>query len=291
MTFFPGVDERTITVDGCSVRVYDSDPGGEKETVVLLHGTGGSAESSYWALFPMLAMRRRVVAFDFVDATPAEADEFVDATPAATDDVEYVKQARAVIQSVSPDRPVDVVGYSFGAVIAALLAARHPEQVRSLALVGGWLKTDAQQLLRNSLWWRLRDLDSEALAQFTAFTTYSQQFLNGRTPAELRGILDGFRRGEDRAAKMRFNRDVDIAEEITEISAPTLIIACAQDQMVPPRHSQLLFGAIANSRFASIESGHGVMTERPSEVCVMVDAFFGEPERSPAGSILVNGHA
>ncbi|GAT74944.1 putative hydrolase [Microbacterium sp. HM58-2] len=280
MTFFPGVDERTVDVDGYSVKVYDSDPNGSKETVVLLHGTGGTAESSYWALFPMLAMRRRVVAFDFVDAAPATGGE-----------VDYVEQARAVIESISADAPVDVVGYSFGAVIAALLAARHPERVRSLALVAGWLKTDAQQRLRNDLWWRLRDADEELLAQFTAFTTYSQQYINARTPAELQGIIDGFRHGADRAAKMRFNRDVDIADEITAISAPTLVIACSQDQMVPVRHSQLLFGVIPDARFATIDSGHGVMTERPSEAFVLIDSFFGDPGREPAGSVLVNGHA
>ena len=280
MTFYPDVEEGIVEVGPYRVSVYDSRPDRTDRVVVLFHGTGGSAESNFWALFPMLAMRARVVAFDFVDPEDPERGR---------DD--YVAQALGVVQSIAPDARVDVVGYSFGAVVAASFAARHPHHVRSLTLVAGWLKTDAHQLFRNELWWRLRESDPESLARFTVFTTYSPQFINSRLPHELDGLIDQVRRGRDRAPKMKFNRSVDIADEASEISAPTLVIACTRDQMVPLRHSQLVFGAIPDARFASVDAGHGVMTERPSEVFAMIDAFQRDPHRIASGAVLENSHA
>ena len=130
------------TADGVTINYYDSDPVKKgRGTIVLLHGTAGSAENNFWALFPMLAMRHRVVALDFVD--PA------DDTPAAEP---YLQQVLAVIEAAHHGTPVHLVGYSFGAVIAALYAAQHRATVESLTLVCGWVITDNLQRVRNAIW-------------------------------------------------------------------------------------------------------------------------------------------
>lgn len=70
------------------------------------------------------------------------------------------------------------------------------------------------------------------------------------------------------------------------MSVPTLVIGCTHDQMVPLRHSKQLFGAIEDSRFAQIPTGHGVVFERPSEVCHHVQQFVDHPTLYPAGTII-----
>jgi pimeloyl-ACP methyl ester carboxylesterase len=273
MAFYPGVAETSIDVAGRKIRIYDSvaDHGGR--VIVLAHGTGGSAEDNYWALFPMLAMRHRVVAFDFVDPPEPDTDQ-------------YVTQAAAVIGAVSPDEPADVLGYSFGAVVATILAARHPELIRSLTLVAGWLRTDAHQLLRNDVWRALHEDDHPALPVFTVFTSYSQRFLNAQRPGGIDTLIDRVRIGPDRGPKMTINRSIDIEAEAAEIAAPTLIVGCTEDQTAPLRHSHLLFGAIPDARLATIDSGHGVMTERPAEVFTLVDSFIREPTATNPGTVL-----
>lgn len=280
MAFFPGVKEDTVSVGQYTVPYYDSALERSGKTIVLFHGTGGSAVNNFWALFPMLALRHRVIAFDFVDPDDPEAQR---------DD--YVSQALAVVQAIAGEAPVHIVGYSFGAVVAASFAARHPASVRSLTLVAGWVKTDTHQRLRNDTWFELNDTKHPALALFTAFTTYSQDYLNGRLPEELDALIDGIRRGPDRTAKMKYNRSVDISSEAARITVPTLVIACSQDVMVPIRHQYLLFGAIPDSRFVPVNSGHGVMTERPSEIFTLIDTFVDHPEAEPAGAVLENNHA
>jgi pimeloyl-ACP methyl ester carboxylesterase len=280
MTFFPGVREDSVRIGEYQVKYYDSARERSGHTIVLFHGTGGSAVNNFWALFPMLAQRHRVIAFDFVDPADPEVQRG-----------DYIDQAHAVVEAVSADGPVDIVGYSFGAVVAGSYAARYPQKVKSLTLVAGWLKTDAHQRLRNDTWFALSDSKHPALATFTAFTTYSQDYLNARLPGEIAAVVEGIRKGADRSAKMKFNRSVDISEEVTQIAAPTLIVGCSQDMMVPIKHQYLLFGAIADSRFVAVNSGHGVMTERPSEVFTLIDAFVRNPEAEPAGAVLENDHA
>ncbi|WP_232036222.1 alpha/beta fold hydrolase [Burkholderia stabilis] len=279
MQLHPVLSEFQINIGKHSIRCYDSDPSREKSnTIVLMHGTGGSAALNFWALFPMLAMRHRVVAFDFVDIE---------------DDANggYVEQASAVMETISCNRPVHVVGYSFGAVIAAQVAAIRPSWVASLTLVAGWMKTDRHQLLRNDVWRDLHEARHPSLPAFSFLSQFSQQFINSKTPAEIDAMIGSIRNGPDRSAKMRFNRTVDITEQVEKISSPTLVVGCTFDQMVPVRHSRLLFGAIENSRFAQIDAGHGVVVERPSELFTMIDTFVKDPEAELPGTILLNNHA
>lgn len=280
MTLMKDVYAGSVVAGDIKINYYDSAPNAtDKETILLLHGTGGSAVNNFWAVFPMLAMRHRVVALDFVD--PPED------IPNAED---YIRQVHAVAEVINGGRPVHVVGYSFGAVIAALFAAQYGSLTASLSLVAGWVKTDTQQKLRNSVWQMLHDSDHDALASFSVFTNFSQAFLNTKNDAEIQGLIQSVRNGPDRSRKMAFNRTVDISEAAAGIEAPSLVIGCRHDQTAPIRHSRMLFGAIKNSRYAEVISGHGIVHERPAELFNMIDMFVQNPNGLPAGHIVQNTH-
>ena len=279
MALIKDVHTATVSAGDVQVTYYDSAPQATRAiTILLLHGTGGSAENNFWALYPMLAMRHRVVALDFVDPDTPNADSYID-------------QVLAVIEAAGGRQGMHIVGYSFGAVIAALFAAKHPQRAQSLTLVAGWLKTDTQQKLRNAVWRSLYESNHDAIAPFSVFTNFSQAFLNTKNETEIEGLLNAVRQGPDRSKKMAFNRDVDIGAEVSRITVPSLVIGCTHDQMAPVRHSRLLFGSIKNSRYAEINAGHGVVHERPSELFTMIDSFVREPEAWPAGHIVQNSHA
>jgi pimeloyl-ACP methyl ester carboxylesterase len=256
--------------------------GAPKSPVVLLHGTGGSAEHSFWALYPMLAMRDRVVTFDFVDPSDPNRTGTLE---------EYVAQAVAVIDAVRGDGPCHVVGYSFGAVIAIALAAKRPDLVAALVLIAGWATTDAHQLMRNSIWQQLYDEQSPALAEFMVLTGYSHRFILAKSPTELDELVSSVGDGPDRSAKMRFNRTVAIADLLGDIASPTLVIGCTEDLMAPVRHSRVLFGGIDNARYVEVIAGHAVVHERPAELFALIDTFLKDPEATPAGHQLGATHA
>ena len=291
----PAVREGVANAGGTEVHYYSSNPdlgagrdesrqsiGLPKPPVVLLHGTGGSAENSFWALYPMLAMRHRVVAFDFVD--PLDVDQTGTLE-------EYVAQAVAVIDAICKDGPCYIVGYSFGAVIAIALAAKRPDLVAALVLIAGWATTDAHQLMRNSIWQQLYDEQSPALAEFMVFTGYSHRFILAKTPTELEELICNVRSGPDRSAKMRFNRNVAIADLLSDVAAPTLVIGCSEDLMAPVRHSRMLFGGIDNARYVEVIAGHSVVHERPAELFTLIDTFLKDPEATPAGHQFGSTHA
>ena len=278
MAFTSDVVDGEITHDGLTIRTYDSAPHRRGEdTIVLLHGTSGSAQSTYWALFPMLADGRRVVAFDFVDTDGATADTYAD-------------QARAVIAALC-DGPVHLTGCSFGAVIAAHLAGTTPEIVKSLTLIAGWIKTDIHQHLRYDVWFKLHEEKSAAMPGFMVMTAFSHAFLTMRLPGEVDALVAKIGDGSDRYAKMVFNRTVDITDAVANITAPTLVIGCTQDQMVPIYHSKLLFGAIENARFAEVPACHAVAHERPSHLLMLIRDFIDEPERDAPGTVHAPIHA
>ncbi|MEQ9675879.1 MAG: alpha/beta hydrolase [Roseovarius indicus] len=278
MAFTENVVEGEITHDGMTIRTYDSAPHKRGEdTIVLLHGTSGSAESTYWALFPMLADGRRVVAFDFVDAEGATTEH-------------YAAQARAVIAALC-DGPVHLTGCSFGAVIAAHVAGTTPDILKSLTLIAGWIKTDIHQQLRYDVWFKLHEEKSAAMPGFMVMTAFSHAFITMRLPAEVDALVAKIGDGSDRYSKMVFNRTVDITEAVSKITTPTLVIGCTQDQMVPIYHSKLLFGAIENARFAEVPAGHAVAHERPSHLLMLIRDFIDEPERDAPGTVHAPIHA
>jgi pimeloyl-ACP methyl ester carboxylesterase len=263
-----------VDTEGLKVRYYESTTEDASPPVVLIHGTGGPAENNFWALFPMLAFTRRVITFDL--ALPAG--------PLTLDD--YVRQTVAVIQATSPRRPVALVGYSLGAVVAAATAARHPELVDSLVLAAGWMRTDRQQILRNDLWRTLTTEGSAAIADFQLFANYSGHHLVTRTKREYDELWNRSRTVRYAPAVMELNRTIDIADEVSKISAPTLVVGCTLDVMVPIHHSREMFGAISDARYVEIRSGHAVVHERPAELFDRIDTFLLDPHALPPGTIL-----
>lgn len=270
-----GVVTRQVEVNGVSVTYHEA---GQSNTnfppIVMVHGSSGTTQGHFGFLFPMLAVRHRVISLDL--ANPAIGDDKLE--------LEHLEaQVLAVIADAAPKQEVTLFGYSLGAAITAFTAARHPEIVRNLVLLAGWMKTDMQQLLFNRVWHELRALKSPKLDDFTVYGAFGAPFLSSKTFEDLAGgaamPLDAF---VDK--QMELNSRVDITKLVPQITATTLIIACSYDMMVPVHHSRALFGMIDNARYAELASGHAVVFERPAEVQRLVDLFAANPNEHPAGA-------
>ena len=121
----------TFHVDGVEVTYYDSQQTHRREgTLVLVHGTGGSAAAHFTWLLPMLATRQRVIGLDMAmpravaDGTRRlELDDLAD-------------QVIAVLEEVRPTGPVTLLGYSLGSRLAWEFAAWNPDLVEHLVMGG-----------------------------------------------------------------------------------------------------------------------------------------------------------
>jgi pimeloyl-ACP methyl ester carboxylesterase len=272
-----GVETRQVEVNGVQVTYHEA---GQANTdtapIVLVHGTSGTTMGHFGFLFPLLAVRHRVISVDLTD--PGKSGGTLE-----LEDLEA--QVLGVIAAATGSQPITLLGYSLGAVITASIAAKNPELVKNLVLLTGWIKTDMYMTLFNRTWHALREANSPQLDDFTIFSAFGAPFMGSKTFEDLAGgaamPLDEFI-----DAQMEMNARIDIGDLVPQITATTLIIGCTHDQMVPIHHSRALFGMIEDARYAEIASGHAVVFERPAEVVRLVDRFATDPTEYPAGATI-----
>lgn len=255
---------RTVSVAGSTV-AYRRD--GEGTGLVLLHGTNSDGESGFGHLVGRFADCRTVITPDYAGSGRSTVPE----GPISLDLL--VEQAAAVIEDAA-DEPVDLLGTSLGAVVAAATAATRPDLVRRLVLVAGWASSaDARHQLVFQTWKRLQDLDPGLGTRFGLSLAFSPRFL-----AEL---------GDERVTRLTARRlpdatdrridlglRIDIEDLLGKIAAPTLVVGLTRDHLVPVQHARALHTAIPGSRYAEIDSGHAVHLEKPEELVRLTRAFL-----------------
>jgi pimeloyl-ACP methyl ester carboxylesterase len=117
--------ETMVQLPSGAMRVYD---GGEGPPLLLLHGFGFGALENWRKQGPIFSRQHRVIAPDmywFGDSVPRSTVESI------------AQQTDAVIELLDALHlsRVDVVGASFGGLIAVRLAQAHPERIGKLVLV------------------------------------------------------------------------------------------------------------------------------------------------------------
>jgi pimeloyl-ACP methyl ester carboxylesterase len=122
---------RKFKSDGVLLAFHDI---GEGEPVLLIHGFGTTAEINWirsgW-VDELVSSGRRVLALDL--RGHGESEKLYD--PSGYRMTDAAEDAYRLLDHLAVG-DADVVGYSMGARIAALLAVHHPRQVRSLTLGG-----------------------------------------------------------------------------------------------------------------------------------------------------------
>ncbi len=151
---------------------------------------------------------------------------------ARTDVVEMeLEVLRAVATAVGVDR-FDLVGASFGAPLAVRWAARHPRSVTRLVLYGGWVDGDgvADQAVREHVlglvdqhWGFASDVLTEIFAPDAdaGFRAMFARYQRDSAPAAWAHRL------------LAACYDIDVAEDLPRITAPTSVIHRQDDRAVP----------------------------------------------------------
>ncbi|MDH6140247.1 pimeloyl-ACP methyl ester carboxylesterase [Kitasatospora sp. GP30] len=129
--------------------------------------------------------------------------------------------------------------------------------------------------LRNmfTLWQQLGASDPAAFGRIVTVTGFSRGFLNtiGREQVEL--LIPNMPPTPGTMRHVTLDLALDIRHLLPKITAPTLVIGCAQDATIPVEHSRALHAAIAGSSYAELDTGHVASFERPEEFVALVDGF------------------
>jgi pimeloyl-[acyl-carrier protein] methyl ester esterase len=241
----------------------------------MLHGW--AMHSGLWGpIVAQLSRSRRVHTVDLpghghsAPIAPCTLDAIVAAVDAALD---------------GETRPLDVLGWSFGGLVAMRWAESRPARVRRLALV-----CTTPKFVSGTDW--PHAMSAEAIARFgdelhVAWKLTVQRFLalqvhnseHGRaTLAAMREQL--WARGEPARPALASALDVLVTADLRvgapRIAQSTLVIAGGRDTLTPPDAGRWLAAAMPDARFHEIAgSAHAPFLSHRDEFLAALEAFLG----------------
>ena len=116
-----------VVTDHGQLHLRTAGTGGPLPTLLMLHQVPNSGQI-FEPVIPLLAEDRRVIAADipgFGMSDPLPDPQTIEG---------YAEVIGKALRDVVPG-PMDIVGYHTGAMLAAVLTARHPQAVRNLVLI------------------------------------------------------------------------------------------------------------------------------------------------------------
>jgi len=235
---------------------------GKGRPVVLLHGGLGTIETSFSKLVPELARDHRVIAIEQVGHGHSPDREGAYA---------YARQAEdtAALLSQIGISGADVVGYSDGAILALLIAARHPELVRKIVASGANVRPDGIE--PKPLKW-MREAPPEEFASKMAGA--------GRLEAYGRASPTGAGHWPVLAEKVRALWVGPVPLEpadLARITAPTLVV-CGDRDTIRPEHTVEIFRALPRAQLLVLpDTGHDTFNTRATLLNPILAAFLDAP--------------
>ncbi len=243
----------TVDIDGLAV-FYEVE--GDGETIVLLHG--GLADNSTWAAqFSGLSPYRHVV------APERQAQGHTPDRPGPLTYRAMADQTVGFLAALGLG-PVDLLGWSDGGMVGTLIAAEHPELVRTLTVTGsgfssaGYVSGAMEDLVALSP-------EDEDMEMFAAM--YAQ------------ASPDGAGHFPEVWEKMRtmWSEPFDWTARVQQISAPTLVIV-GDDDYIRVDHAEEFSRKVEHGQLAVVPgASHLVPMERPDLFNQLVLDFTANP--------------
>lgn len=260
----PTVTAGSVPPGGAEVQ-YQVDGSGPH--LVLVPGTGPDANITWGHLVPGFADDHTVVRMDFADLSTADGEVTIEV---------LAEQVAAVITATAAG-PVDLVGFSMGAVVCAVVAATRPELVRQLVVIGGWTCAE-DPYLRNLFraWRRAGDLDVEVFARIGTMTAFSPGFMSVLGTEQVEGLVSNTHPAPKTLRELDLILATDIRAHLPNVRAETLVIGSTQDRTIPVANTRELHAAIPGSGYVEIDSGHVVLFEAAEQITKLIRDHCGQ---------------
>jgi len=269
-----------IEVGDLLVHVRDEGPRDDQMPLVLLHGTGSSLHT--WdGLADLLKNDRRVIRFDlpgFGLTGPDPANDYALET--------YVQFVVDALDTLDVDRCI-LAGNSLGGYIAWATAVLNPARVEKLVLIdaSGYnfesqsvpigFRLARMPLIKNIV----QDVLPRSVVESSVNNVYGDP--SRVTPELVDRYFELATREGNRNALMERMRQLQpgtLAERITDITQPTLILWGKKDRLIPLRYGEQFQKDIAQSKLVIWEElGHVPHEEDPALAAKAILDFLGAP--------------
>ncbi|MDP6344403.1 MAG: alpha/beta fold hydrolase, partial [Alphaproteobacteria bacterium] len=183
----------------------------------------------------------------------------------------FLADLETVVDAVGLER-FPLFGVSQGCAISAAYAVRHPERVSRLVLYGGYT--------RGSLQRGNPEEAEQAEAMLTLIKhgwgqdnpAFRQLFTSSFVPGGTQEQWDWFNElqkisvSPENAVRIReANLNVDVSDLLGQVTAPTLVLHCRDDGIVPFDEGRRLAAMIPNARFVPLEgANHLILEDEPA---------------------------
>lgn len=271
------VEGAGLVPDGAAMR--------EKPVLFLVHGGPGSDHSGYKPLFSAFADAAQLVYFDH----RGQGRSARNGDPARWTLDENVADMEALRRHLGLG-PIAVVGTSYGGMVAMAHAARHPGSVSRLVLVataahGGFIarareilaeRGSAEQKALVARCWDQGFRDDEDVRHYHRVMgpIYALRFDAAAAEPALQRAA--YAHGPLNAAfgPEGFLRRFDLRPELPRITAPTLVLAGAEDWICPPEFAREIAALIPGAQLEVFEgAGHSLRTDAPDRLLAAIRRF------------------
>lgn len=242
---------------------------GEGPPLLLMHGAEAS-RLMFGALMPLLAAHFTVIAYDQRDCGDTDGPAAGSTLADLADDAQQLMAALGLGRT-------HVFGSSFGGRVAQALALRHPHTVDRLVLGSTWPLPDAYEALCPDaprlavLRQQLPDTAEELATWF-----FPEAFLLQRP--ELRRVFANARPESARSARRAATVQTTLDQDVSAITAPTLLLAGALDRVVPPGVTLAMGTRIRGATAVQLPGvGHATALQAPELLARQLIGFLQGP--------------
>lgn len=258
---------KRLRVNGIFVQV---DEKGSPGSPVVVLANSLAADMTMWAKqAEVLAENYRVVRFDARGHGQTEATAGDYTLDLLVDDVLLLLDALEIER-------IHFVGLSLGGMIGQVLAARAPDRVESLVLCATFASAPSDL-------WNERVLAARSTGVGPMVEATIDRWLTPGFRASHPEVTDAVRQMVSETSAQGYAgcaaaiRDMNLKGVAETISAPTLLIAAAQDISATPEAMEALGERIHGSRFALLEDAAHLFTmEQPDRVTRLIAEFLDE---------------
>jgi pimeloyl-ACP methyl ester carboxylesterase len=236
--------------------------------VVLLHGF--PLDHTMWSnQIDALEHSCRVIAPDlrgFGQSSLGDAD------PALGIAIElYADDIAELLDAMEVREPIVLAGFSMGGYVAWQFVRKHGSRLRALVACDTRASADTDEARANRL--KMAEKIHEWGAARVAEVMGPKLFAAGRFEAnpkivqDLRAVVARTSPDAIAVAQRAMAARPDMTYLLPQIKIPTLVIAGAEDALIPPKEMQKIAAAIRNGRYVEVpDAGHMSTVENPDAV-------------------------
>ncbi len=202
-----------------------------------------------------------------------------------------VRDLEAVVDALGLER-FALYGISQGGATCITYAVRYPERVSHLILQGsfarmGWFidTEEGQQRFQTALSLMPQGWGSDLPAYRQFFTSLFMPDADAEAIRQFNEMQRISASPENAAAVLSAIRDTDVSELLSQVRAPTLVVHCRGDAIVPFEAGRELAAGISGARFLPLDSKNHALQPHESAAEALgraVNEFLGEGEEVAA---------